>query len=156
MDKKDKALARPSPIEAGQFRLTGYGHRIIRVEKKGKKGYCDLPTFLCPNRVDLEPTPLEVIDSPNGIIVVGDDFTVQLINPALCALLKVSAKQTVGQSVETVLDPSYFALCLAGENIRNKHVHLEKYDLYVELSLVHDERYHIIIGLVCATRLTGC
>lgn len=89
-----------------------------------------------------------VENTPNGIIVVGDDFTVQLINPALCALLKVSAKQTVGQSVETVLDPSYFALCLAGENIRNKHVHLEKYDLYVELSLVHDERYHIIIGTI--------
>lgn len=78
MDKKDKALARPSPIEAGQFRLTGYGHRIIRVEKKGKNGYCDLPTFLCPNRVDLEPTPLEVIDSPNGIIVKNVEFSLCL------------------------------------------------------------------------------
>lgn len=89
-----------------------------------------------------------VENTPNGIIVVSDDFTVQLINPALAGLLKVSPSEAVGQSVEQFLDLSYFALCLAGEPIRNKHVHLEKYDLYVELSLVHDEKYHIIIGTV--------
>ena len=89
-----------------------------------------------------------VENTPNGIIVVNDDFTVQLINPALATLLKVSPSEAIGQSVENLLDLSYFALCLAGEPIRNKHIHLEKYDLYVELSLVHDEKYHIIIGTV--------
>ena len=89
-----------------------------------------------------------VENTPNGIIVVNDDFTVQLINPALASLLKVSPSEAIGQSVENFIDLSYFALCLAGESIRNKHIHLEKYDLYVELSLVHDEKYHIIIGTV--------
>lgn len=89
-----------------------------------------------------------VENTPNGIIVVNDDFTVQLINPALASLLKVSPSEAIGQSVENFIDLSYFALCLAGEPIRNKHIHLEKYDLYVELSLVHDEKYHIIIGTV--------
>lgn len=89
-----------------------------------------------------------VENTPNGIIVCSDDLTVQLINPSLCQLLGVSASSCVGKSVEEILDPSLFALCLAGESVRNRHIHLEKYDLYVEASLVHDERYHIIIGTI--------
>lgn len=88
-----------------------------------------------------------VENTPNGILVTDENLIVQLINPALCNLLNINSKEIIGKEVSSILPIDLFALALSNEPTKCAHVHLEKYNLYVEASVSYDEKYKSIIGI---------
>lgn len=89
-----------------------------------------------------------VIDnSPNGILVVKDDLTISEANAAFCHFAKRPAAELLGHGLEEFMDPTLFALALAGEPTRGKHIELPQYGLFVEATVTYDPRYKIIIGI---------
>lgn len=88
-----------------------------------------------------------VENTPNGILLTDENLIVQLINPALCTLLNLNSKDIVGKDVSSILPVDLFALALTKQPTRCAHLHLEKYNLYVEASVSYDEKYKSIIGI---------
>lgn len=84
--------------------------------------------------------------SPNGILVLNEDGTIQLSNPAMAAILGVPAPSALlGRGVQEFLDPELFFLSLSGENTRLKKMSLPNGKI-VEATIHYDEKFHIILG----------
>ncbi len=89
-----------------------------------------------------------VTSSQNGIIVVSEDFNIQLINPAMGKILGLADPGTlVGSPVSTILSPESFALALSGTPIVNKPEYLADAGKYLEATVTYDRNYHILIGI---------
>jgi iron only hydrogenase large subunit-like protein/uncharacterized Fe-S cluster-containing protein len=88
--------------------------------------------------------------TPNGIIVVNENFQVQLVNEAACELLRIkSPSEILGDQVVRVLDPSPFINAYKkGENTYAKKEYLAEYKKYVEQTVIYDINYHIIICIM--------
>ncbi len=84
--------------------------------------------------------------SPNGVLVLNEDGTIQLSNPAMAAILGVSSPSALlGRGIQEFLDPELFFLSLSGENTRLKKMSLPNGKI-VEATIHYDEKFHIILG----------
>lgn len=86
--------------------------------------------------------------SINPILVLNEDFTIQLANPAMAELVGVSTpKDLLGKPVNSILDPSPFSLALGGTPIKEKKMYLPDYGKYLSATIAYDSRFHILIGV---------
>ena len=88
--------------------------------------------------------------TPNGILVVNENYEVSLINEAACEMLNIkSQSEVLGAHVVRVLDPTPFINAhQRGEETIAKKKYLTEYKKYVEQTVVFDKDYHIIICIM--------
>lgn len=89
-------------------------------------------------------------NTPNGIIVLNEDFEVQQINSAARAIMNIkSSDDVLGNPVVRILDPSGFMQVMStGRDIRNERKYLADYNRYIEETIIYDKSYHIIICIM--------
>ena len=86
--------------------------------------------------------------SINPILVLNEDFSIQLANPAMASLVGLSSpKDLLGKPVNSILDPSLFSLALGGTPIKEKKMYLPDYGKYLSATIAYDSRFHILIGV---------
>lgn len=88
--------------------------------------------------------------TPNAILVVNENYEVQMANKSACELLRIKLFDEIkGEQVVRVLDPTPFIdACRDGKNTYNKKVFLAEYRKHVEMTVIYDKKYHIIICLM--------
>ncbi len=91
-----------------------------------------------------------VKNTPNGLIVLNENYEVQQINEAARKIMNIrSASDILGDQVVRILDPSAFmSVMQTGRDIRDQRVYLAEYNRYVEQSVVHDRDSHMLIGIM--------
>lgn len=89
-------------------------------------------------------------NTPNGIIVLNEDFEVQQINAAARNIMNIrSASDVLGEQVVRILDPKDFMeVKNTGFSIRDRRVYLAEYRKYVEETILYDKEYKIIICIM--------
>ncbi|MGL5197121.1 MAG: PAS domain S-box protein [Chroococcales cyanobacterium] len=70
---------------------------------------------------------------PNGLIVLDQEMTIAVVNPAFCKMFKVTADEIVGKPAVTLLGTvdEFQRVLENNEVIRGKEKEYPKYDLYV-------------------------
>ena len=88
--------------------------------------------------------------TPNAILVVNENFEVQLANESACELLNIkSPSEILGDQVVRVLDPSPFTNAYRnGKDTFARRQYLTEYKKYVEQTVIYDKNYHIIICIM--------
>ena len=91
-----------------------------------------------------------VNNSPNGLIVLNENFEVQQINAAARKIMNIRyASDVLGEQVVRILDPHVFVQVLSTKrNIRNQRVYLAEYNRYVEQTVVYDKESRLLIGIL--------
>lgn len=91
-----------------------------------------------------------ISNTPNGIIVLNEDFEVQQINAAARDIMNIrSAGDVLGEQVVRILDPKDFLeVKQSGTSIRDRRVYLAEYRKYVEETILYDKEYKIIICIM--------
>ncbi|MBR5155601.1 MAG: 4Fe-4S binding protein [Clostridia bacterium] len=91
-----------------------------------------------------------VKNTPNGLIVLNEEFEVQQINEAAKKIMNIrSSADVLGDMVVRIMDPSDFVeVKNTGRDIRNKRVYLAEYKRYVEQSVIYDKDSHLLIGIM--------
>lgn len=91
-----------------------------------------------------------ISNTPNGIIVLNEDFEVQQINTAARDIMNIrSASDVLGERVVRILDPKDFMeVKQTGMSIRDRRVYLAEYRKYVEETILYDKEYKIIICIM--------
>lgn len=89
-------------------------------------------------------------NTPNGILVLNEDFEVQLINKAACEMMKIKNQGDVlGSPVIRILNPTeYMNVFANSQNVYEKKTYLAEYQLYVEETIIYDRNYHIIMSIM--------
>lgn len=89
-------------------------------------------------------------NTPNGILVLNEDFEVQLINKAACKMMNVKNQADVlGSPVIRILNPTeYMNVYANNQNVYEKKTYLAEYQLYVEETIIYDRNYHIIMSIM--------
>lgn len=91
-----------------------------------------------------------VNNTPNGIIVVNEQLEVQLVNKSAKKIFNIrSSADVMGEPVVRIMDPIEFVNVLnTGHSVENKRTYLAEYDKYVEVTIVPDKEYHIMICML--------
>ncbi len=89
-------------------------------------------------------------NTPNGILVLNEDFEVQQINKAAKKIFNIrSASDVLGEPVIRIVDPKIFIETKnSGKGVKGRKVYLAEYDRYIELTTVYDREYHNILGIM--------
>ena len=88
-------------------------------------------------------------NTPNGIMVLDETLVIQSMNKAMCRLLNISNPSfAVHKSLLTFLDPSDYFKALEGSLIYCKKTYLNEYDKYVENTIIHDKKFHILLSIM--------
>jgi uncharacterized Fe-S cluster-containing protein len=88
--------------------------------------------------------------TPNAILVVGEDLTVQQINGAGCRLLELPRPEAaVHKPVEEFLDPVDFIFVMEdGRPIKDRKVWLEGCKKFVEETIVYDIENKLLLAIM--------
>lgn len=115
---------------------------------QGKAEYSMCLPFLKDKAESFSDTIVK--NTPNGLIVLNENFEVQQINDAARAIMNIrNASDILGDQVVRILDPLAFMNVLhKGERIRNQRVYLAEYNRYIEQTIVHDKDSHLLIGIM--------
>ncbi len=91
-----------------------------------------------------------VKNTPNGIIVLNEQFEVQQINAAARKIMNIrSASDVLGDQVVRILDPSPFInVKNTGRGIRNQRVYLAEYNKFIEQTVVYDRDSRLLICIM--------
>ena len=91
-----------------------------------------------------------VKNTPNGLIVLNENYEVQQINAAALKMMNIrSASDILGDQVVRILDPKPFMEVLnSGRSIRDKKVYLAEYDRYAEVTIVYDREYKLLVCIM--------
>ncbi len=91
-----------------------------------------------------------VRNTPNGLIVLNEKLEVQQINKAALKILNLRyASDVLGDGIVRILDPADFVAVLEnGRSIHNKRVYLAEYEKYVEETIVYDNEYRLLVGIL--------
>ena len=91
-----------------------------------------------------------VKNSPDGFIVLNENFEVQQINKAALKLMNLRYESDVlGEPVVRVLDPKIFLQVQeTGRGVRGKKLYLAEYKRYVEMTVVHDKDSRAFITIL--------
>ena len=91
-----------------------------------------------------------VRNTPNGLIVLNENFEVQQINAAARKIMNIRYESDVlGEPVVRILDPAVFmSVKSSGRSIRDQKVYLAEYKKYIEQTVVYDRDSHMLIGIM--------
>lgn len=91
-----------------------------------------------------------ISNTPNGILVVNENFEVQQVNRAAMRMLHISSQADVlGEQVVTIMDPLPFIDVLDNKKqVRGQREYLAEYDIYVDITIIHDKTSHILIAIL--------
>ena len=91
-----------------------------------------------------------VKNTPNGLIVLNENFEVQQINDAARKIMNIRyASDVLGDQVVRILDPSIFIKVLSTKrDVHNQRVYLAEYDRYVEQTVVYDKESRLLICIM--------
>ena len=92
-----------------------------------------------------------VVDSsPNGILVLNDDFEVQKINPVACKLLRVrNPKDVLGENVTCLFDPAIFTKArVKPKKPVAERTYMAEYGCYVDRTILYNPEYHLFICIL--------
>ncbi|MBQ8356420.1 MAG: 4Fe-4S binding protein [Clostridia bacterium] len=86
-------------------------------------------------------------NSPNGILVLNENFEVQSINRSALRILNLrTASDVLGEPVVRILDPTIFTeVKNSGKSVKGRRTYLAEYQRYVEETVSYDKDYHILI-----------
>ena len=89
-------------------------------------------------------------NTPNGIIVLNEELEVQQVNDAACKIMNIkNSRDILGCPVVRVLNPTdYITALTTKSDIHDKQTYLPEYKKYVEETIIYDENYHIIMGIM--------
>ena len=89
-------------------------------------------------------------NTPNGIIVLNEELEVQQVNDAACKIMNIkNSRDILGCPVVRVLNPTdYITALTTKSDIHDKQTYLPEYNKYVEETIIYDENYHIIMGIM--------
>ena len=89
-------------------------------------------------------------NTPNGIVVLNEDYEVQQINRAALKLMNIPrASDVMGEPIIRILDPKPFMdVQRTGRSLRDSKVYLAEYDKYVEQTIVFDKEYKALICII--------
>ncbi len=89
-------------------------------------------------------------NTPNGIIVLNEDFEVQNINrPAMEIVNLRHASDVLGEPIVRIMEPKDFLeVKNTGRSINAKRVYLTEYQRYVEETIVYDRAYRTILCIL--------
>ncbi len=89
-------------------------------------------------------------NTPNGILVVNEDFEVQQINRAAMKMLHIGSQSDVlGEQVVRIMDPLPFIDVLDNhKQVRGLREYFAEYGKYLEITIVHDKTSHILITIL--------
>lgn len=92
-----------------------------------------------------------IIDnSPNGLILLNEDFEIQQINKRALTLLNISHQSDVlGENVIRILDPTpFFKLYESKDKLTRSKGYYSDYDRYMEQTIVHDFTTHTFVCML--------
>lgn len=89
-------------------------------------------------------------NTPNGILVLNENFEVQQINEAASRILSLNkAEHALGESITNLMDASpLFTLQQSGKNVYEERMYLAEYKRYVDLTVIREEEYQIYICIM--------
>lgn len=89
-------------------------------------------------------------NTPNGILVINENFEVQQINKSAMKILNLSKESDVlGEPVIRILDPKVFVeVSSSGKNRYDERTYLAEYKRYVDQTVLYDKEFHIIICML--------
>ena len=88
-------------------------------------------------------------NTPNGIMVLDETLEIQSLNKAMCRIVNVKeASYLVHKNLADILDPTDYFRALEGSLIYCKKLYLSEYDKYVENTIIHDTKFHILISIM--------
>ena len=89
-------------------------------------------------------------NTPNGIVVLDEELMVQQINRSALKLMNITyATDVIGDSVDRIIDSSIFENVIdSGEDIQEERIYLTQYRKHVDMSIVHDREYHLLICIM--------
>lgn len=89
-------------------------------------------------------------NTPNGIVVLNEDYEVQQINRAAMKLMNIQRESDVmGEPIVRILDPKPFMdVQRTGKTLRDSKAYLAEYDKYVEQTIVFDKEYKALICIM--------
>ncbi|OCN03646.1 hypothetical protein A4S06_05710 [Erysipelotrichaceae bacterium MTC7] len=89
-------------------------------------------------------------NTPNGIIVLNEEFEIEQMNEAACQIFNIEHSfEIIGDQVVRLLDPklimdTYFD----GKNTYDKQIYLAEFDKHINLTVIADRAYHILICVI--------
>lgn len=89
-------------------------------------------------------------NTPNGIVVLNENYEVQQINRAALKLMNLHRESDVmGEPIVRILDPKPFMeVQKSGRSIKDERVYLAEYDKFVEQTIVPDKEYKALICIM--------
>ena len=117
---------------------------IAVLEGKASLEMC-LP-YLMKKSQSFSNTIVESIDS--SVVVLDDDLTIELANPAAAKLFSVRKEMIIGHQISEFLDPECFGFALGGNPIHHRKLRMLNGDKIVEGSIIYVAEYHILIALL--------
>ncbi len=89
-------------------------------------------------------------NTPNGILVINEEFEVQQINTAAMRMLRVNTRSDVlGEPLIRIMNPADFISALEdGVRITNKRDYYAELDSYLELTITHDKISGSLIAII--------
>lgn len=91
-----------------------------------------------------------ISNTPNGIIVLNESLQVQQLNHVACQILNIKrAEDILGQNIACLMDPFLFSQVLEdGAAVYDSRQYLAEYGKYIELTVVCDASYGVVIGVM--------
>ena len=91
-----------------------------------------------------------VDNTPNGIVVLNDNYEVQQINKAALRMMNIRHEQDVlGDQVVRIMDPNIFIeVSNNKQNIINRKVYMAEYQKYVNQSVIFDNSSNLFICIM--------
>lgn len=85
--------------------------------------------------------------SIEGLMVIDEELNIKLINSAMCHMVRIShPEDVINKKIYLIFDGNDFVSCLQEKkSIKSKVSFLAEYNKYLEMSLLYDEEYHLLI-----------
>lgn len=113
-------------------------------------GYANIDMCLPYMRERAESMSYEMIqNSPNGIILLDNDFKILELNSKAKKLLGIDYTNARGMYAADCFDFSDFVIAKSkGQNIHNKKIYVSKTDSYVELTIILLKNHSLLYGIM--------
>ena len=113
-------------------------------------GYADIEMCLPYMRSRAESMSNEIIqNTPNGIVLMSDDFRIMDINARAMKLLGITEHDVKGMLAFECFDAEEFiAAATKGRNVSKKRVYVNRTKKYIELSIVLLQEHKVLFGVM--------
>ncbi len=113
-------------------------------------GYAEIEMCLPYMRERAESMSYEIIQSsPNGIILLDNDFNITEINRKAKEIFGITEKDVKGKPAFDYINPTEFVLAQEdGKDVRNKRVKIEKTGKTIELTVILLKKQKVLYGVM--------